>query len=66
VNGLQSELEEQLNIIKVDIYTASGRELTAEFNSVATPTFIFFDASGNEIWRSIGSLDPDRVRDSLP
>lgn len=66
MNGLQAELGGQLEIIKVDIYTAAGRELTAEYNSIATPTFIFFDAEGNEVWRSIGSLDPDRVRTSLP
>jgi len=66
VNGLQAELGGQLEIIKVDIYTAAGRELTAEYNSIATPTFIFLDAGGNEVWRSIGSLDPGRVRTSLP
>jgi thioredoxin-related protein len=66
VNGLQEELGGQIEIIKVDIYTAAGRELSAEFNSIATPTFILFDAGGNEVWRSIGSLDPDRVRAWLP
>jgi hypothetical protein len=31
-----------------------------------TPTFIFFDAQGNERWRSIGSLDVDQIQSSLP
>lgn len=66
MNGLQAELGGQLEVIKVDVFTAAGRELTAEYSSIATPTFIFFDPDGNEVWRSIGSLDPDRVRASLP
>jgi len=34
-----------------------------EFNF--TPTFIFFDAEGNEVWRMIGNFDPQKVRDSI-
>ena len=30
-----------------------------------TPTYIFFDAQGNELWRTIGEIDPQRVRDSV-
>ena len=66
MNGLETELGPHLNILKVDVYTTAGRKLTAEYNSIATPTFIFFDADGNEVWRTIGSLDPEQVRASLP
>ncbi len=48
------------------MYTPAGRELSADYNSIGTPTFIFFDLDGNEVWRSIGMIDPDQVRDSLP
>ena len=50
----------------VDVYTPAGRDLSAEYNSIGTPTFIFFDPNGAEVWRSIGTVDPDQVRDSLP
>jgi hypothetical protein len=30
-----------------------------------TPTFIFFDAAGIEVWRSFGSIDADQVRGEL-
>ena len=29
------------------------------------PTYIFFDAKGNEVWRTIGEIDPQKVRDSV-
>ena len=55
-----------MEILVVDVYTVAGRELTAEYNSIGTPVFIFFDPDGGELWRSIGTLDPDKVRASLP
>jgi hypothetical protein len=30
-----------------------------------TPTYIFFDGQGHEVWRTIGEIDPQRVRDSV-
>ncbi|MFN2144890.1 MAG: hypothetical protein ACK2T7_06030 [Anaerolineales bacterium] len=56
----------QLEILRVDVYTPAGRALSADYNSIGTPVFIFFDPEGNEVWRSIGTLDPDQVRNSLP
>ena len=66
VNGLRAELDQQLVILQVDIYTSAGRELGAEYNAVFTPTFIFLDPDGGEVWRSVGSLDAEKVRASLP
>jgi thioredoxin-related protein len=40
-------------------------ELAPVYGFEFTPTFIFFDAQGNEIWRMIGEFDPQQVRDSL-
>ncbi|MFH2104264.1 MAG: hypothetical protein ABIJ39_13000 [Chloroflexota bacterium] len=33
--------------------------------SYPTPTVIFFDGEGSERWRSVGSLDSDRLADAL-
>jgi thioredoxin-related protein len=30
-----------------------------------TPTFIYFDELGNELWRLVGTFDPQLVRDTL-
>jgi thioredoxin-related protein len=40
-------------------------ELSPVYGFEFTPTFIYFDADGNEIWRMVGEFDPQRVRDSL-
>lgn len=66
MNGLQTELVGELVVLRVDVNSPTGRELTAEYGSRVTPTFIFFDSAGEELWRQFGTLDRDRVRASMP
>lgn len=65
VDELEAELEGQVEFIRLNIQDEVGQELAPLFGFEYTPTFIFFDAQGNEVWREVGRLDPQRVRDSL-
>ena len=65
VDGLEQELGASLAIIRVNVQSDAGRQLAKTYQFQYTPTFIFFDASGAEIWRQVGSLDAQKVRDSL-
>jgi thiol-disulfide isomerase/thioredoxin len=65
VDGLEQELAGQLLIIRLNIQESVGRELAPVYGFEYTPTFIFFDAQGDELWREVGSLDVERVRDAV-
>jgi hypothetical protein len=65
VDGLESELGSKLRIIRLNVQDPVGRALAPVYNFEYTPTFIFFDGRGNELWRSIGEIDPARVPASL-
>ena len=65
VDGLEQELEGQLVFIRLNIQENVGRELAPVYGFEYTPTFIFFDAQGNELWREVGGLDVERVRESV-
>lgn len=65
MDGLENELGNKLHIIRVDIQETVGRELAPVYGFEYTPTYIFFDAKGNEIWQTIGEIDPQKVRDSV-
>ena len=71
VDDLEAELSSQVNIgpqihiVRINIQENVGKELGSVYGFQATPTFIFFDAQGNEMWRQIGNFDPQQVRDSL-
>lgn len=62
VDGLEKELSGRLTVIRVDIHTETGREIARQYKFQYTPTFIMFDVDGNELWREVGSLNADRVR----
>jgi len=58
-------LGDQVHIIRLNIQEDVAQELAPLYGFEFTPTFIFFDAAGNELWRSVGSFEPQKVRDSL-
>jgi len=65
VDGIESEYRGQLLVLRVDVQDAAGMALARELTVIATPTFIFFDAQGVVLWRSVGTINPDQVAESL-
>lgn len=71
MDELEEELKNEISIgdpihiIRLNIQEDVGRELAPVYDFEFTPTFIFFDAQGNEVWRMVGEFDPQKVRDSL-
>jgi len=65
VDGLEKEYKDRLVVIRLNIQEQVGRELAPIYGFQYTPTFIFFDAQGNELWREIGSLNTRHLRASL-
>lgn len=65
VDRLEEQTQGRLIVIRLDIHEPVGRQIGAEYGFQYTPTFIFFDGQGKEQWRAIGSLDAERVLDSL-
>jgi thioredoxin-related protein len=55
----------QINFIRLNIQETVGMELAPVYGFEFTPTFIFFDAQGNEVWRTATEFDAQKVRDSL-
>ena len=65
VDGIEQDYAGRLLVIRLNIQEEVGRELAPLFGFEFTPTFIFFDAQGTELWRSVGDLDLERLRQSL-
>jgi thioredoxin-related protein len=65
VDGIEKHYQGRLQVIRLDIQSATGRTLGPIYGFQYTPTFIFFDATGKELWRSIGQLDTARLNESL-
>ena len=65
VDGLENELRSKVIFIRLNIQEDVGRELAPVYGFEYTPTFIYFDGQGNELWRQVGGLDTQRVRESV-
>jgi len=65
VDELENELGDEITFIRLNIQEEVGRELAPVYGFEFTPTFIYFDANGDELWREVGGLDTQRVRESL-
>lgn len=65
VDGIEQEHSGRLQVIRLNVQDPVGRALAPELGFRSTPTFIFFDAAGREVWRSVGAIDPAQVRRSL-
>ncbi len=66
MDGVEREFEGEVKVIRVNIQDPKGRALAEQYGFRYTPTFIFFDQSGNEVWRTVGTLDVKKIRESLP
>ena len=64
MDGLEEEYQDQLRVVRVDVQSSLGRELARDYGTF-TPTFVLFDPLGEELWRVVGSLDAEEVRQSL-
>jgi thioredoxin-related protein len=65
VDGIEEANRERLSVLRVNIQDPAGRALARRYAVFATPTFIFFDAGGEELWRSIGQIEASQVAASL-
>ncbi len=65
VDGLEKQYTGRLVVIRVNIQSAAGQTLAPLYGFQYTPTFIFFDAGGNELWREVGQLDTAKVGEAV-
>jgi thiol-disulfide isomerase/thioredoxin len=65
VDRLENEYKGKLLFIRINIQDKLGMELAPVYGFRYTPTFIFFDEQGAEVWRTIGSLDEARLRGEM-
>ena len=65
MNGIEREFEGELIVIHINVQDPIGKELGKLYDFKYTPTFILLDPEGEEIWRTIGAINPSEVRKSL-
>lgn len=65
MDGIEKDAAGKLRVLRIDVQSQVGQSLAAKLKFLYTPTFIFFNNQGVEIWRSVGRIDAQKVKDSL-
>ncbi len=65
MDGIEREFEGRLVVFHIDVLDPVGKELGRHFGFKYTPTFILFDAKGEELLRTVGAINPAEVRGFL-
>ena len=61
VDRLEEQYSSRLNIIRVDIQSTAGESIAQEYGLFVTPGFLLFDAQGQEVFRTVGTLDVNQI-----
>lgn len=65
VKQIEYEYTEELNVVRVNVLEPDAEPLLKQYQFQYTPTFVFIGPQGEEIWRMVGLLDPERVATTL-
>jgi len=66
VDGIERQHAGQLIVVRLDVQGPTALPWLSRFGFLATSTFLFYDASGAEVWCGVGSIEVERVTESLP
>jgi thioredoxin-related protein len=65
VDGIEKQHADTLNVIRVNVQDDAMRPLMKTYAFQFTPTFVLFDAVGEEIFRTVGAIDPEAIEKAL-
>ena len=51
VNEIESDIQDEYNVLRIDIHSSAGRTLRPALGFSFTPEFVLYDPAGNEVWR---------------
>lgn len=65
VKQVELDHAENLGVIRVNVLDHGVESILNRYQFRYTPTFVFLDAQGEELWRMVGTLDPERVKSTM-
>ena len=62
VDRVEIEFSGRLKVIRLDVQNDIGKILGQKYGFFATPTFVFLGPGGEVIFKRVGSLEPNEIR----
>lgn len=61
MDGIERQHTGELIVVRVNVQDTAARPWLERFAFRVTPTFVLLDGQGQEVWRSLGSIDAAQV-----
>lgn len=65
VDGIERDHAGELTVLRLNVQDPASQPWMERYPFQYTPTFIFIDGQGRELWRTVGAVDPREVAASL-
>lgn len=65
MDRLEEGWGEQVQVVRFNVHGDGAMPLLEQLGFRFTPTFILLDGNGREVWRTVGVIRPDEVRQQV-
>jgi hypothetical protein len=65
VDGLERELEGQVQVLRLSVTDSVGGELAMRYGTRVVPTFVLLDGAGMVVLKQAGMPDRDEIRAAI-
>ncbi|MDY7075551.1 MAG: thioredoxin family protein [Chloroflexota bacterium] len=65
VDGLERELEGQVQVLRMNVMDDVGGELAMRYNVRGVPTFVLLNGAGEVVLRQTGTPDQEGIKTAL-
>jgi hypothetical protein len=62
VDGLERELEGQADVVRLSVFSQTGREVSSRYGVMAVPTFLVFSGTGTLVGRHVGLPNREELK----
>lgn len=65
MDRLERDLEGQVQLLRLSVWSSVGRQLAARYGVQGVPTFLLFDGQGQMVHYQVGRLDAEQVKSEI-
>jgi thioredoxin-related protein len=62
VDRLEADLGDRARVVRLDVWSSTGKALGSRFGVRAVPTFVLIGKGGETLYRGTGLLDSNKIK----
>lgn len=62
VDRLEADLDDQARVVRLDVWTSTGKALGSRYGVRAVPTFVLIGKGGETLYRGTGLINSNKIK----